>query len=334
MKIGFFELETWEKKELLKEFPKDELFFSNSKINCKNATKYSNLEAISVFIYSKIDAKVLDCMPKLKFITTRSTGFNHIDLDECKRRKITVCNVPSYGENTVAEHAFALILTLSRKMFDSIERTKHTSFKLDNLRGFDLQGKTLGIVGCGKIGQHLARMAKGFEMKVFVFDLHKNEKLAKELGFKYVTMNNLLKNSDVVSLHVPLNKHTNHLISKEQFKLMKSNSILINTSRGGVIDTDALVWALKTKQIAGVGLDVLEEECDLIEETQLLTKKHKKSCNMKVLLENHMLLNLPNVIVTPHNAFNTHEALQRILDTTVKNLKGYKKGRKVNVVKC
>ncbi len=334
MKIGFFELENWEKKELLKEFPKDKLFFSHNKINCKNAAKYFDLEAISIFIYSNIDKKVLDCMPKLKFITTRSTGFNHIDLEECKKRNITVCNVPSYGENTVAEHAFALILTLSRKMYDCVNRTKHTSFSLDGLRGFDLQGKTLGIVGCGKIGQHLARMANGFEMKVLVFDVFKDIKLAKDLKFKYVTIDNLLKNSDVISLHVPLNKHTNHLINKEKFKLMKSSSILINTSRGGVIDTDALVWALKTKKITGAGLDVLEEECDIVEETQLLTSKHKKSSNMKTLLENHMLLNMPNVIVTPHNAFNTQEALQRILDTTVKNLKSYERGKKINVVKC
>ncbi|MBT3450836.1 hydroxyacid dehydrogenase [archaeon] len=327
-------MESWEKKELSQEFPKDELFFSYNKINCKNAVKYSDLEAVSIFIYSKIDSKVLDCMPKLKFITTRSTGFNHIDLEECKKRKITVCNVPSYGENTVAEHAFALILNLSRKMFDSIERTKHSSFSLDGLRGFDLQGKTLGIVGCGKIGQHLVRMAKGFEMKVQVFDVYKNKDLAKELSFKYVTLNNLLKNSDVISLHVPLNKHTKHLINKEKFKLMKPNCILINTSRGGVIDTDALVWALKTKKIVGAGLDVLEEECNIIEETQLLTKKHRNNCNMKTLLENHMLLNMSNVVITPHNAFNTKEALQRILDTTVKNFKCYKKGRKVNVVKC
>ena len=146
-------------------------------------------------------------------------------------------------------------------------------------------------------------------------------------------MDKLLKESDVVSLHVPYNKHTHHLINKNKLSLMKKNAILINTSRGGIIDTDALVTALKRKKIAGAGLDVLEEECEMIEDIQLLKKEFVKKCDLKIIVENHILLDMPNVIITPHNAFNTNEALMRILETTVKNIRGYKSGRKINLVK-
>jgi len=333
MKMGFFGIENWEKDILKKAFPKDQLFFSKGKLTTGNVKRYQNLDAISVFIYSEVTKKLVTKMPKLKLVTTRSTGFEHIDLEACHKRKITVCNVPTYGENTVAEHAFALILGLSRKLVDCVERTKKGSFELEGLRGFDLMGKTIGVVGGGNIGQHVIRMAKGFEMKVLVFDIYKNQQLAKKMGFKYASLDTLLKKSDIVTLHVPLNEHTAHLMDKKKIGLMKKNAYLINTSRGGVIDTDALVKALKKKQIAGAGLDVLEDECDIIEETQLLAKEFGKQCNLQLLVENHMLLQMPNVIVTPHNAFNTHEALMRILKTTISSVKQFKKKRKVNVIK-
>lgn len=333
MKIGFFGVEPWEKPLLKKAFPRDKLFFSLGKLTLRNVDKYSNLDVISVFIYSGINEKLLSKMPKLKLITTRSTGFDHIDLEACRNRKVIVCNVPSYGESTVAEHTFALILALSRKVIEGVERTRRANFDLDGLRGFDLQGKTLGVVGCGKIGQHVIKMACGFEMKVLVFDVQKDPKIAKKLNFKYTSMKQLLKKSDIVTLHVPLNKHTHHLIDKEKISWMKDNTFLINTSRGGVIETDALVKALQKGKLAGAGLDVLEEECNVIEELQLLKKDLKKDCSLKTIVENHILLEMPNVIVTPHNAFNTHEALTRILNTTIKNIQTFKKGRKINVVR-
>jgi len=333
LKIGFFELELWEEKVIKEVFPKDKLFFSKKKLTLQSAKKHKNLEAIAVFVHSVVNKEIIRKLPKLKLVTTMSTGFDHIDLEECKKRKIAVCNVPVYGENTVAEHAFALILALSRKIVDCVERTKHGSFELKGLRGFDLMGKTIGVIGGGNIGQHVIRMAKGFEMNVLVFDLYKDSKLAKKMGFQYASMEKLLKESEIVTLHVPYNKHTHHLINKEKLALMKKNAFLINTSRGGIIDTDALVNALKKKKIAGAGLDVLEEETELIEETQLLKKEFTKNYDLKTVVENHILLEMPNVIITPHNAFNTNEALMRILDTTIKNIKMYKSGRKINLVK-
>ncbi len=332
MKIGFFEIEPWEKEVLKKALPKEEIIFSPEKLTVKTAEKYKQLEALAVFVHSKIDSSVLKKMPKLKLITTMSTGYDHIDLEACKQNNIKVCNVPTYGENTVAEHTFALILALSRKIVEGVERTKKGSFVLSGLRGFDLRGKTLGVVGSGNIGQHVIRMAKGFEMKVLVFDVVKNNSLAKELGFEYASMEKLLKESDLVTLHVPYNQHTHHLIGKKELSLMKKTAYLINTSRGGVLDTDALVKALQRKEIAGAGLDVLEEECEIIEEKQLLTKEFNTKCNLKTLAENHRLLEMKNVIITPHNAFNTEEALRRILEVTVENINGFKKGRSINSI--
>jgi len=262
-----------------------------------------------------------------------STGFDHIDLKECKAKNIKVSNVPFYGENTVAEHTFALILALAWKLPASIERSKTYNFTLDNLRGFDLKGKTLGLVGLGHIGERAAKMAKGFEMKVIAYDPKKNLKLAEKMGIKYVTFDYLLSHSDIISLHAPYNKKTRHLINKNNIKLIKPGAYLINTARGGLIETQALIIALKKKIIAGAGLDVLEEECFIKEEKELLSKPFQKKCNLKTVLQGHFLIQDPRVLVTPHNAFNSEEALQRILDTTVENIKRFLKNRMINLVK-
>lgn len=333
MKLGFFELEKWEEEVIKKAFPQDQLVLSTKKFTAKEAEKNKDLDALSVFIYSKIDENMLSKLPKLKLIATRSTGFDHIDIETCKKRKITVCNVPSYGENTVAEHTFALMLALSRKMVDCVERTKRGSFDLTGLRGFDLKGKTLGVVGSGKIGQHVIRMAKGFDMNLLVYDAFPNPQLAKDMGFSYVSIGELLKNSDIITLHVPYNEKTHHLINKEAFSKMKKGAYLINTSRGGVVDTDALVKALKSGKLAGAGLDVLEGECELLEERELVSKDFPQKCDLKTLVEDHILLTMTNVIVTPHNAFNTNEALMRILQTTLDSINGFKQNKWVNVVK-
>ncbi|PIZ50554.1 hydroxyacid dehydrogenase [Candidatus Woesearchaeota archaeon CG_4_10_14_0_2_um_filter_33_13] len=333
MKIGFFELESWEEEVIKKQLPNNDLIFSEKRLTKNNVQKYKDIDALTVFVHSEVNKQVLDKLPKLKVIITMSTGYDHIDLEECRKRKIPVCNVPTYGENTVAEHTFALILALSRKIVECVNRTHLGSFRLEGLRGFDLMGKTMGIVGGGNIGKHVIRMAKGFEMNVLVFDLYKDEKLAKKMGFKYAELDSLLKSSDIVTLHVPYNKHTHHLINKEKLDLMKSTAYLINTSRGGIIDQKELIKALKKKKIAGAGLDVLEDECEIVEETQLLKKEFGGHCNLNRIVENHAILKLPNVIVTPHNAFNTNEALMRILQTTIDNLKGFKSGKVINVIK-
>ncbi|MBI2572623.1 hydroxyacid dehydrogenase [Candidatus Woesearchaeota archaeon] len=332
MKIGFFALEAWEKEFLLKSFPSASCIFSTQELTSRNAGKYADLEVVSVFVHSKVDEKVLSLMPKLKCVATRSTGFDHVDLAACTKRGIAVCNVPTYGENTVAEHTFALILALSRKITDCIAAAKLSQVDFKQLRGFDLAGKTLGVVGCGNIGRHVVRIARGFEMNVMVFDMRPDPVFAKEMGFSYVSMEKLVAQSDIITLHVPYNPHTHHLLNKKMFGLMKKGSYLINTSRGGIVDTDALVWALKTKRLAAAALDVLENECGLSEELSLLRKSDTALCTMKTVLENHVLLTMPNVIITPHNAFNSQEAMRRILQTTVENIQGFMKKKIVNKV--
>ncbi len=320
MKIVFFEVEDWEENYLKEKFKGSRLIFSRDILDEKNASIAENAEIISVFIYSKINTNTLDKLKKLKAIATRSTGFDHININECKKRKISVFNVPFYGENTVAEHTFALILDLSRKIHNSYERTTRGNFSLEGLRGFDLKGKTLGILGLGHIGIHVARIAKGFEMNVLAYDIRKNLKLAKKYGFKYSGFETLLKNSDIITVHCPYNKFTHHLLNKNNIHLIKKGAYLINTSRGGIIETKALVNALVKGNLAGVGLDVLEEESLIKEEVQLLSKNFNKK-NLENLLHNHLLLTFSNVIITPHNAFNSKEALIRIADTTIENIK-------------
>ena len=234
-KIAFFELEPWEKEYFLKNLKSYKLQFIDKHLNEKNINQITDVDAIGIFIYSAVNRKILDKLPNLKLITTLSTGFDHIDLKECKKRKIAVCNVPHYGENTVAEHTFALILNLTRMIHKAYERTVRGDFSIGGLRGIDLQGKIIGIIGVGNIGQHVIRIAKGFEMKVIAFDKFKNQKLARRLGFKHVSLDYLLKNSDIVTLHVPYGKATHHLISKNVISKMKKGALLINTARGGIV---------------------------------------------------------------------------------------------------
>lgn len=333
LKIAFFETEPWEIDFIKKQLKKFDLLFFADKISEQDFDKLSDVDIISPFIYSILDKKVLSSLKSLKYITTRSTGFDHIDLVNCHKQKILVSNVPIYGENTVAEHAFALILNLSRKISQSVARTKKGDFSLVDLRGFDLAGKTLGIVGMGNIGRHMARIASGFEMKILAYDLKKDLKFAKKLGFKYVDLSYLLKNSDIVSLHTGLNKKTYHLINLKTLKLFKKGCYLINTSRGGICDTTALLQGLQQGIFSGLGLDVIEEECFIKEERELLSSIFNKKCDLQTALEDHILLNQSNVIVTPHNAFNSQEALQRILDTTVENIKAFVKNSPINIIR-
>ena len=332
-KVAFFEIEPWEKDYFSNNLKNCEIKFVDEHLNEGNAGQIKDFDAIGVFIYSVIDKKILNELKNLKLIATLSTGFDHIDLKECKKRGIVVCNVPHYGENTVAEHTFALILNSTRKIHKAYDRTVRGDFTLDGLRGNDLQGKTIGVVGTGSIGQHVIRIAKGFEMNVIAFDNFKNLKMAKNLGFSYESFDGLLKNSDIITLHVPYNKSTHHLINRNAVSKMKKGAIIINTARGGIVDTSALLDGLNSGKIGGAGLDVLEGECLVKEEKQILSKNFLKECNLKTVLQNHILLKRENVIITPHNAFNSWEALHRILDTTILNINSFLKKKNVNVVK-
>ena len=332
-KIAFFELEPWEKDYFSKNLKNCKIEFIDGHLNTTNAEQIKDVDAIGIFIYSVIDKKILGNFKNLKLIVTLSTGFDHIDLKECKKRNITVCNIPHYGENTVAEHTFALILNLTRKIHKAYERTIRGDFSVEGLRGLDLQGKVLGVIGTGSIGQHVIRIAKGFEMKVIASDKFKNLKLARKLGFKYVNLDILLKNSDIITLHVPYNNSTHHLIDKKSISKMKKGMLIINTSRGGIIETSALLEGLQSGKIGGAGLDVLEGECFIKEEKQILSKHFLKECDLKTVLQNHILLNQDNVIITPHNAFNSWEALHRILDTAILNISSFLKKKPVNNVR-
>jgi len=331
-KIAFFEIESWE-KDYLKSHLKDfDLVFFEETLDEKNVKNIKDINILSPFIYSNINKEIINSLKFLKYITTRSSGFDHIDLKTCKKNHILVSNVPTYGENTVAEHAFALILTLSRKIYPSLEKIKQNDFSLDGLVGFDLNGKTLGVVGTGNIGKHVIRIAKGFGMNILAFDIKKDQRLAKKMDFEYVPLNHLLKNSDIITLHLPYNKSTHHIINKKSLGLFKKGCYLINTSRGGLCDTTALLQGLKNKIFAGLGMDVLEEECFIREERELLSLNFKKTCDLEVTLENHILIDQPNVIVTPHNAFNSKESLERILDTTIENIRQFSKNKLINLI--
>lgn len=334
MKIGFFEVKDKEIDFLKSRLDGHELVFFDQPLSKDNLPANKDLEVVSVFAGSVIGEEVINALPSLKFIATRTTGYDHVDLEQARARNILVSNVPSYGENTVAEFAFALLLALSRKIFAAYDRIRETgSFGLEGLQGFDLQGKTLGVVGTGKIGLNAIRIAKGFEMKVIAYDAFPKQELANTLGFEYVAFQDLLGRSDVISLHVPYLKTTHHLINKENIKLIKPGAILINTSRGGVVETDALVWALNQGILAGAGLDVLEEEAPTKDELQFLLYGRPDEHNLKTILQNHVLIDMENVIITPHNAFNTKEALGRILDITAENILGFVQGTPKNLTR-
>ncbi len=319
-KIAFFEVESWEENYFSQIFKKQNLLFFKKELNEKNIKEVEDFEIISIFINSKIDRKLIKKFKELKAIVTRSTGYNHIDVKLCKRKKISVLNAPFYGENTVAEYVFMLILALSRKLVETVERTKKRDFSIEGLRGFDLKRKTLGIIGMGNIGSCVAKIAKGFGMNILAYNKNRDSELSKKLKFKYTSLNFLLKNSDVITLHLPLTKKTYHFINKKNIKIVKKGAYLINTSRGEIVDNSALLFALNKKILAGVGLDVLEGEGIIKEERELFLKNNIREKNLLKVMEDNILLDFENVIITPHNAFNTKEALYRILEKSVKNI--------------
>jgi D-lactate dehydrogenase len=278
-----------------------------------------------------LDAASLARFPGLRLIATRSTGIDHIDRDYCEEHRILVSNVPTYGENTVAEHVFALLLTISHNTFHAIDRTRKGDFSLQGLRGFDLAGKTIGVIGTGNIGQHVIRIAKGFGMHVIACDVKPREDLAGELGFTYRPLEELLADADVVTLHVPGTDETRHMISHEQFQKMKNGVVLINTARGCVVNVQALMQAFADGKVSAAGLDVLPEEPTVREEAELLRSLFRKRHNLETLLADHVLLRLRNAYITPHSAFCTQEAVQRILDVTVENIEAFERGEPQNV---
>ncbi len=325
MRVAFFEVKDWERAYLAERLSSDQAYFAPGVLTTP-PEELRGLEALSVFIYSHVTRDVLKTLPELKFIATRSTGFDHIDVEACRSRGIAVSNVPSYGENTVAEHSIALLLMLSRKVHQSVLQMRSGRVDLAELTGFDLQGKTIGVIGAGHIGLHVIRIARGFGMRVLAFDTRRDPFLADLLGFEYASMDQLLAESDIVTLHSPLTDKTYHLLGRAQFARMKPGAMIVNTARGGLIDTDALVEALESGKLRGAGLDVLEGE-ELIKEEKQLLQQPLDVERLRMAVRNRVLLERDDVVFTPHNAFNSREALVRILEVTLANLEAFRAGQ-------
>ncbi|MBE7415015.1 MAG: hydroxyacid dehydrogenase [Deltaproteobacteria bacterium] len=331
MKLAVFEVEEWERPSFERLDSGHDIRFTNEPLSEENAGPYTDVEVISTFIWSELDRKTLGRFRNLRHIATRSTGYDHIDMVYCSERGISVSNVPTYGDNTVAEHVFGLLLAISHNLVDAVERTRRGDFSQQGLRGFDLKGKTIGVLGTGSIGRYVIDIAKGFHMEVLAFDLRPREELARRVGFKYVSLEEALRKSDVITLHIPAAPETFHFLSDREFAMMKEGVVIINTARGILIDIQALLRAITSGKVAAVGLDVLPEEPTIREEAELLRSIAQKK-PLDVLLAGHILLRLRNVLITPHSAFNTKEAVQRILDTTIENIAAFERGEARNKV--
>jgi len=271
-------------------------------------------------------------MENLRLIVTRSAGYDHIDVSYAKEKGIYVAYIPGYGNNTVAEYTFALILALSRKFKPMIDRTARGVFSREGLMGIDLLGKTIGIIGTGRIGCYVARLAHGFGMKILAYDRTKKKEIIEKYGVEYVGLEELLMRSDIVTIHLPYTKSTHYLINRFNIKLMKLNAMLINTSRGAVVEIDAVVEALKEGRLAGgVALDTFEAEEVLIEE-EFLRRDDIPAIKLKKAMEAYYVLHEDNVIVSPHLAYYTKDASERILDIAVDEIKHFlTEGKPVNI---
>jgi len=304
-------------------------------------------EVISLFIYSHIDAAFLDAHRPLKLIVTRSTSYTHIDLPECAARGIVVCAIDSYGEGTVAEHVFALLLAVARRLPESVEAHRKERFSYKEIRGFELRNKTLGLIGTGRIGKRLVRIASAFEMKIIAHDLHPSPLE----GVQYVSKEELVASSEIISLHIPLTQQTFHYLDADAFSHCRRGAVVINTSNGALIDTEALIDALEQGIVGGAGLDSLEEERVVRQEAvgvitdQIVkrlrsapeegenTRKPGRVHELRRLTRNETLLSRHDVIFTPHTAFNCHEAIERVNKATVETIRAYSLGKPVNEIK-
>lgn len=294
--------------------------FLEYRLSTETAKLAEGAVAVCVFVNDEVDRRCLEALKRygIRLVALRCTGFNKVDLTAAKDLAIPVTRVPVYSPYSVAEYAVTLLLVLNRKIHRAVNRVRELNFSLAGLVGFDLHGKTVGIIGTGKIGRVVASILHGFGMEVLAYDPFPDKKWAEEGGIEYVDPKNLATRSDVISLHVPLTRETRHIVRKETIDLMKPGVILVNVSRGGLVDTPDLIDGLKSGRIGGVALDVYEEEEGIFFEDLSGT----------VLQDDDLarLLTFPNVIITSHQAFLTKEALSDIANTTVANLKALATG--------
>ena len=315
IRIAFFDTKDYD-KEVFDKYNQDynyEITYFESKLNYETATLAKGYDAVCVFVNDKVDKRTLNKLNEygIKVVALRCAGFNNVDFENIG--DIRVVNVPRYSPYAVAEHATALLLNINRKIYKSYQRVKKYNFSLDGLLGFDLHGKTVGVVGTGKIGKVFIEIMKGFGTNIIAYDLYKDEKVAKEMGFKYVEFNELCKEADIISFHCPLTPETENIVNKDTLAEMKNGVILINCSRGGLINTDDLINALSNGKIGGVGLDVYKKEGDFFFKD--MSGSYKRDKNLSVLIS------MPNVIITSHQAFFTAEALNKIASDTLNNIK-------------
>ncbi len=308
----------------------------------------ADADAISIFIQSQIDEAFLDAHPNVRCIATRSTATDHIDRAACAARGITVCYVPNYGETTVAEHTFALILALSRRLREVMLKPKNVRFSYEETRGFDLAGRTLGIIGMGRIGQRVASLARAFEMKVIACDVEAPHDVAQSLDFEFVPLETLLARAHIISLHSTISPATYHILNRDTLSRCRRGVIIVNTARGALIDTGALREALENGQVGGAGLDVLQDERvmratasqiiagDIIKHLRSDATAHDahdadRLHELQELMFGDALLARSNVVFTPHVAFNSEEAVGRLRQTTLENLQAFVNGTPINI---
>lgn len=327
-KILFFDTKDYEEKFFTENIHQNNtLIFKNESLDENSILTKEELscEVLSVFTGSRVNNNVLKKFENLKIILTRSVGYSHIDTDYCKENDIIIANTPHYGDYTVSEFSFGILLNLLRKISFAEDMLKRGEMYPQTF-GTELFGKTIGIVGTGSIGEKSVKIANGFSMNILCHDLTQNQRLIDTYGVSFVDVDTLCKFSDIIMLHAPLTPKTYHLINQKRIDLMKDSAVIINTARGELIETEALFEALVQNEIAGAALDVLE-----FEET-LSNKRPCDKLNLKTLrttLINTKLMNLDNTLITPHIAYDTKEAINRILEITLKNFIEFTNGKDI-----
>lgn len=325
MRIAVFDTHAYDERALhsANEQFGHSLEFFEERLHDKTVELAQGFDAVCPFVNCRLTERVLERLAEMgvRLVTLRAAGFNGIDIDAAGRVGIKVTRVPAYSPEAVAEHNFALLLTLIRKTHRAFNRVREQNFSLDGLEGFTLHGKTYGALGAGRIGQCALRIAKGFGCRLLAYDPYENPQVAADIGFEYVPLERLLKESDVISLHLPLTEQSHYLINAETLAQMKPGVVIANTSRGGLIDSAALIEALKSGHVGGVGLDVYEQE-----EGVFFHDLSDRPLQDDALAR---LMMFPNVLITSHQGFLTAEALEAIAQTTLSNAHAFERGEKL-----
>lgn len=323
MKIAVFSTKSYDRLflEKLNEKKRHELTFFEVGLNHYTAELSKGHQGVCIFVNDKADAETINKLSVngVKLITLRCAGFNNVDINAAREKNISVLRVPAYSPDSVAEHALALILTLNRKTHKAFNRIRENNFSLEHLMGFNLNGKIVGVIGTGRIGSVFSEIMLGMGCKVIAYDISESEELMAK-GVRYTSLEELLIESDIISLHCPLNPHTHHLINKEAFSKMKTGVMLINTCRGGVIDTKEAIRALKSQKLGYLGIDVYEQE-----ENLFFRDLSDQIVNDDVISR---LISFPNVLITAHQGFFTEEAMTQIAMQTIQNISDFEAGKK------